>query len=134
MDVKKLYGTDPEFMDIFEHFAGDEVIHQKGQELDDVTRYMAILATLLGCQGQDAFRFILPQALQVGLTPVMVKEVVYQSCDYLGFARMLPFLNIVNEELEKQNIALPLPSQKTTTRDNRLEKGANTQAIILVTI
>lgn len=56
--------------------------------------------------------FILPQALQVGLTPVMVKEVVYQSCDYLGFAKMLPFLNIVNEELEKQNIALPLPSQK----------------------
>lgn len=130
MDVNKLYETDPEFMDIFEHFAGDEVIHQKGQELDDVTRYMAILATLLGCQGQDAFRFILPQALQVGLTPVMVKEVVYQSCDYLGFARMLPFLNIVNEELEKQNIALPLPSQKTTTRDNRLEKGADTQAII----
>ena len=67
MDVKKLYETDPEFMDIFEHFAGDEVIHQKGQELDDVTRYMAILATLLGCQGQDAFRFILPQALQLSL-------------------------------------------------------------------
>lgn len=58
---------------------------------------MAILATLLGCQGQEAFRFILPQALQVGLTPVMVKEVVYQSCDYLGFAKMLSFLNIVNE-------------------------------------
>lgn len=57
MDVNKLYETDPEFMDIFEHFAGDEVIHQKGQELDDVTRYMAILATLLGCQGQDVVLF-----------------------------------------------------------------------------
>ena len=84
--------------------------------------------------GAGGFSLYLPQALKVGVTPVMVKEVVYQSCDYLGFAKMLPFLNIVNEELEKQNVALPLPSQKTTTMDNRLEKGAHTQRIILVII
>ena len=45
--------TDPEFMERFEHFAFDEVINEPGQQLDDVTRHMAILATLLGCQGTD---------------------------------------------------------------------------------
>lgn len=43
--------TDPEFAERFEHFAFDEVPNEEGQQLDEVTRHMAILATLLGCQG-----------------------------------------------------------------------------------
>ena len=38
--------TDPEFMERFEHFAFDEVVNEAGQQLDDLTRHMAILATL----------------------------------------------------------------------------------------
>ena len=56
-----LHKTDAEFMERFEHFAFDEVVNEKGQELDDVTRYMAILATLIGCQGREAFRMMLPK-------------------------------------------------------------------------
>ena len=41
---------DPEFAERFEHFAFDEVVNEPGQQLDDVTRHLAILATLLGCQ------------------------------------------------------------------------------------
>ena len=55
-----LYETDPEFMERFEHFAFREVVHEPGQELDDETRYLAILSTLLGCQGVDEFRQVLP--------------------------------------------------------------------------
>ena len=44
--------TDAEFMERFEHFAFDEVVHEKGQELEEKTRYLAILATLIGCQGK----------------------------------------------------------------------------------
>ena len=40
---------DPEFAERFEHFAFDEVVNEPGQQLDDVTRHLAILATLLGC-------------------------------------------------------------------------------------
>lgn len=54
--------TDPEFMERFEHFAFDEVVNEAGQQLDDLTRHMAILATLLGCQGTDAFLLELPCA------------------------------------------------------------------------
>lgn len=124
------YETDPEFMESFEHFAFDEVVNEKGQQLDDSTRYMSILAALIGCQGLDAYKEILPKALDSGITPIMAKEIVYQSVDYLGYGRMLPFLKITNEILKERGIELPLASQKTTTLDNRLEKGIETQAEI----
>lgn len=125
-----LHETDAEFMEIFEQFAFNEVVHEEGQELDDQTRYMAILATLIGCQGEEAFRMMLPNALDAGLTSVMVKEVIYQSVDYVGFGRMLPFLEITNEVLLEKGIPLPVEKRATTNSENRLEKGAQAQADI----
>lgn len=128
--MENYYQTDPEFMERFAHFAFDEVVNEPGQELDPVTRHMAILATLLGCQGLDAFRELLPAALEAGVTPVMVKEIVYQSVDYLGIGRVLPFLQATNDCLTQQGVSLPLEGQATTTMENRLEKGAQAQGAI----
>ena len=122
--------TDPEFAERFEHFAFEEVVNEEGQQLDDVTRNMAILAALLGCQGVDEFRLALPRSLDQGLTPVMVKEIVYQAVDYLGIGRVLPFLNATNEILTERGVKLPLEGQATTTMENRLEKGAQAQVDI----
>ena len=121
---------DPEFAERFEHFAFDEVVNEPGQQLDDVTRHLAILATLLGCQGIDAFREELPAALDGGVTPVMAKEVIYQAVDYLGMGRVLPFLRAANEILAARGVSLPLEGQATTTLEDRLEKGAQAQADI----
>ena len=128
--TKPFQKTDPEFAERFEHFAFDEVVNEPGQQLDEVTRHMAILATLLGCQGTDAFRLELPRALDAGVTPVMAKEIVYQAVDYLGMGRVLPFLEITNEVLTERGVTLPLEGQATTTREDRLEKGAQAQAEI----
>lgn len=125
-----LYETDREFMGSFEHFAFEEVVNEKGQELEPKVRYTAILATLLGCQGTDAFRMMLPKALDAGVTPVMAKEIVYQATDYLGFGRVLPFINITNEILEARGVAIPLENQATTTLEDRLEKGIQAQVDI----
>lgn len=125
-----LYETDKEYMERFEHFAFEEVVNEKGQELEPKVRYTAILATLLGCQGTDAFRMMLPKALDAGVTPVMAKEIVYQATDYLGFGRVLPFINITNEILEARGVALPLENQATTTLEDRLEKGIQAQVDI----
>ncbi len=122
--------TDPEFMERLEHFANKEVVEEPGQQLDEPTRYLAILATLIGCQGLAVYRQILPAALDAGLTPVMVKETVYQAVDYLGIGRVLPFLDITNELFSARGIALPLEGQATTTMENRLEKGVQAQAEI----
>ena len=128
--MKNYRETDPEFVERVEHFAFDEVVNEPGQQLDEVTRHMVILATLLGCQGTDVFRQELPQALDAGVTPVMAKEIVYQAVDYLGMGRVLPFLDITNEVLTARGMALPLEGQATTTMEDRLEKGAQAQADI----
>lgn len=125
-----LYEIDREFIERFEHFAFEEVVNEKGQELEPGTRYRAILATLIGCQGTDAFRMMLPKALDAGVTPVMAKEIVYQATDYLGFGRTLPFVNITNEILKARGVALPLENQATTTLEDRLEKGIQAQVDI----
>lgn len=118
--------TDPaEFIEVFDNFAFDEVVNN--DDLDDRTRMMTILATLLGCQGIDEFRAMLPAALNFGVTPVEVKEIVYQAVDYLGIGRVFPFLKATNQVLEERGIELPLPGQSTTNRDNRLAKGEQAQ-------
>ena len=73
---------------------------------------------------------MLPKALDEGLTPVMVKEMVYQAVDYLGLGRVMPFLTATNDILTIRGVKLPLPGQATTTMENRLEKGARAQAEI----
>ena len=124
----ELFKTDPEFAGFFGNFAFDEVVARN--ELDGKTRFMAILATLLGCQGVDEFRIMLPMALENGLSPVEVKEVVYQATAYLGIGRVRPFLDATNAVLREKGIALPLAAQGTTTRENRREKGTRAQVDI----
>ena len=125
-----LHITDPEFMGRFAYFAFTEVLSEENQQLEEKIRYMAILATLIGCGGVEAYQEILPKALENGLAPVMVKEIVYQATDYLGYGRMLPFLSCTNEILTEKGVSLPLDGQATTTLDNRLEKGIEAQVEI----
>ena len=128
LDIYRL--TDPEFFERAQHFACDEVVNDESQRLPDDTRCLAILAALMGCQGTEVYRRVLPQALDAGLSPVAVKEMVYQSVDYLGLGRVLPFLDITNDILTARGVVLPLPGQAATTMDDRLEKGAQAQAEI----
>lgn len=123
--------TDPEFVERFASFAFDEVVNMpliEGMKpISDCTRFMAILATLLGCQGINEFRIMLPAALNVGLTPVEVKEIVYQAVAYLGIGRVMPFLTAVNEELERRGISLPLEPQAQTAYEQRRDAGNQVQ-------
>ena len=126
-DLKK---TDPEFIEFFYNFAFDEVVNEEGRTLDNRTRMLAILSTLLGCQGIDQFRSMVPSALDLGVTPVEIKETVYQAVAYLGIGRVLPFLNAVNDVFRSKGIALPLEGQSTTTPADRREKGTQAQVDI----
>ncbi|WP_033165276.1 carboxymuconolactone decarboxylase family protein [Clostridium sp. KNHs205] len=126
--AKNLSESDPELVEFFSRFAFEEVINE--DDLEDKTRMMAILATLLGCQGLDAYKAVLPEALNLGVTPVAVKEILYQSIAYLGMGRILPFLQATNEILAACGVELPLPGQATTTAETRLESGIQTQVDI----
>ena len=128
--VSDFLRTDPEFIERFDNFAFDEVINQEGQGLDDKTRFMAILATLLGCQGIDEFKAMMPAAMNFGVTPVEIKEITYQAVAYLGIGRVFPFLKAVNAVLEENGVTLPLEGQAMTTTDNRREMGTQAQVDI----
>ena len=122
--------TDPEFMARFEHFILEDVAAEKNCEMEAPLRYMVILAALLGCRGVDEFQAILPQALEAGVHPVMVKEIIYQATAYLGMGRIRPFLTAANTVFSQRGIALPLAGQATTTLEDRLEKGVQAQVDI----
>ncbi len=91
---------------------------------------MAVWASLMGSGGVDAYEETLPSALDSGLAPAAIKEIVYQAVDYLGYGRMLPFLHSANRFYKERGIQLPPEGQATTTLDDRLEKGALTQVKI----
>lgn len=126
--ISSLAQTDPEFIELFDNFAFDEVVNQ--DDLDHHTRMLTILATLLGCQGVEEFGKMLPAALNFGVTPVEAKEVVYQATAYLGIGRVYPFLSDTNEVLTQRGISLPLAGQSTTTAETRLTAGIQAQVDI----
>lgn len=123
----RLYENDPEFMERLEYFIQEEVMKEDGQVLDDVTRNLAVLATLLGCQGLELYRAVLEKALDEGVKPEMAKEIVYQAVDYLGLGRVFPFLAATNEVLEEKGLSPLMEDRATTTLSDRLEKGIQVQ-------
>lgn len=127
MDIRK---TDPEYAEILERFMRDEAVNGDEVRFPARLHYLAVLAALMGCGGTEAYRKLLPEALESGLSPVAVKEVVYQATDYLGYGRVLPFLRVTNEVLNAGGVSLPLAGQATVTQENRLEQGVQAQAEI----
>lgn len=127
----ELEKTDLEFLERLENFMFDEVVNTAPQPVSkpftERHRYMCILATLMGCQGIDLFKVNVSAALKAGVKPNEIKEIVYQGCDYLGYGRVYPFLRAVNEVFGKEGIALPLENAATTTMENRIEEGLQTQ-------
>ena len=48
-------------------------------ELDTKTRIMTILASNIASQAQTGYRMMLEGALRAGVTPVEIKEILYQA-------------------------------------------------------
>ncbi len=124
--VSDFLRTDPEFIEFFDNFAFDEVVNS--DDIDDHTRFISILATLLGSSSIDEFKGMLTAAYNFGVTPIEMKELVYQGVAYLGIGRVFPFLKAVNTFLEDKGIKLPLENQNT--EGERLEKGIKAQTEI----
>jgi len=127
--VSSLAITDPELREYFDNFAFDEVL-QHGS-LEARTRLIVQLAALIAGQTLAEYRTMLGAALTIGVTPVEVKEIVYQAVPYVGMAKVFDFLHATNDVLAERGIELPLPGQSTTTPETRMEKGRAVQAQII---
>ncbi len=124
----KLAETDPELIEVFDNFAFDEVL-QYGN-LDTRTRLMVILASMIASQALAEYKVMLGGALNVGVTPVEVKEIVYQAVPYVGMAKVYDFIHATNEILESRDIKLPVEGQSTTSPETRFDKGLAVQKAI----
>jgi 4-carboxymuconolactone decarboxylase len=124
----KLTETDPELIEIFDNFAFDEVPGYGN--LDTRTRLMVILASMIASQALGEYKVMLGGALNVGVTPVEVKEIVYQAVPYVGMSKVYDFIHATNEILESRGIKLPLEGQSTTSPETRFEKGLAVQKAI----
>jgi 4-carboxymuconolactone decarboxylase len=91
---------------------------------------MMILASLIACQAVSEYKIMAGAALNVGVTPVQLKEILYQAVPYVGMARAFDFLHATNEVLTNPGISLPLEGQSTTTPQTRYEKGLAAQKVI----
>lgn len=127
--VSTLAVTDPELIETFDNFAFDEVLRES--KLDVRTRLMVQLAAIIACQAVNEYRAMLGAALNVGVTPIEAKEIVYQAVPYVGIAKAFDFLHATNDVLRQRGVELPLPPQSTTTPENRMEKGLAVQKQII---
>lgn len=123
--VSTLAVTDPELVEVFDNWAFGELL--EGDPLDARTRLLVQLAALIACHAVREYGVMLGGALEVGVTPVEVKELVYQAVPYVGMGRMFDVLHATNEVLRARGVALPLAGQSTTTPDTRMSRGLATQ-------
>ncbi|MGG3693724.1 carboxymuconolactone decarboxylase family protein [Heyndrickxia ginsengihumi] len=126
--VPNAYATDPDFQDILSRFIFGEVFYQGN--LDDKQRELITLVVLTANQTLPQFKAHVGAALNVGVTPVEIKEAIYQCAPYIGFPKTLNAINEANEVFKAKNIELPIESQKQVDEDNRFDKGLATQVEI----
>ncbi len=118
-------GTDPEMMDILQKFIFGEVF--RTGELDIKTREMITCVTLATMQTLPQLKAHAGAALNVGVTPVELREAIYSCAPFIGFPKTLNALTVINEVFKERDISLPLEKQGTVTEENRHEKGAAVQ-------
>lgn len=122
--------TDPELIEVFDNFAFDEVISYGN--LDTKTRVMMILGSTIASHALGEYKMFVNAALNIGVSPVEVKEILYQSVPYVGISKVVDFIYSTNEIFTERGIKLPLEGQSTTTRETRYEKGLELQKEIFV--
>lgn len=116
---------DPELKDIMKRYIyGD--IYNHGN-LDIKMRQLITLAVLTTNMTLDQLEDNVKASLNAGVTPVEIKEAVYQCTPYVGFSKVISALNVVNKIFNEKGIKLPLEGQSTTDEDTRFDKGLEVQ-------
>ena len=114
-------GTDLEMMDILQKFIFGEVFRTGNLTMKQ--REMITCITLATMQTLPQLKAHAGAALNVGVTPEELREVMYLTAPFIGFPKMLNAVATVNEVFKERGISLPLEKQGTVTEENRHETG-----------
>ena len=117
--------NDPELMEILQKYIFGDIF-----SIGDLTikeREMITVVCLASIQCLPQLKAHLNAALNVGNTPLELREALYTCFNFLGFPRTLNALDTFNTVMKDRNISLPLESGKTIKDEERLNKGLEIQ-------
>lgn len=120
--------TDPDLVSMRDRLLYGEIAEHS--TLNDRQRALVTLVVLTTSQTLDELKAQANAALRVGVTPVEIKEALYQCAPYVGFPKTESAVRLVNEVFAEKNIALPVESQATVTEASRFKDGLAVQKVI----
>lgn len=118
-------GSDPEMMAILQKYIFGEIFTIG--ELDIKTREMITVTSLAVQQTLPQLKAHINAALNVGVTPVELRESIYQLAPFIGFPKTLNALAVLNEVFKEKGIETPLKSTITVKEEDRFAKGLEIQ-------
>ncbi len=99
-------------------------------DLDIKMREMLTVTSLTVQQTLPQLKAHINAALNVGVTPVELREAIYQCAPFIGFPKTLNALTFLNEVFKERGIQTPLKSTATTAEQERFAKGSAIQTPI----
>ena len=86
--------NDADLESIFNNFLYGEVYNHG--TLDPKLRELVTLVSLTASQGTDMIKPHVETALNIGVSPIEIKEALYQCSPYIGYPRTLNAITIIN--------------------------------------
>jgi 4-carboxymuconolactone decarboxylase len=124
--VQSLSGSDdPELMNILQRFIFGEVFFIGN--LSDTTRELITITALATNQTLPQLRAHTNGALNIGVKPIEIREVIYSLAPFIGYPKVLNALDTVNSVFKGRGIKLPLENQATVADNERFNKGKEIQ-------
>ena len=118
-------GNDPEMMKMLQKYIFGEVFAVGS--LDIKTREMLTVVSLSAQQALPQLKAHANAVLNVGVTPIELRETVYLCAPFVGFPKTLNALGVINEVFAERGIKLPLESQGKTAEEERFAAGSAIQ-------
>src|SRR4051812_13850762 len=116
---------DPELMTILQRFIFGEVFYIGN--LNDTTRELITITALATAQTLPQLKAHTAAALNIGVKPLEIREVIYQLAPFIGFPKVLNALDTINSVFKSRGIKLPLQNEATVSDTQRFDKGKEIQ-------
>lgn len=112
-------------MNILQRFIFGEVFYIGN--LGDTTRELISITALVTNQTLPQLKVHTNAALNIGVTPIEIREVVYQTALFIGFPKVPNALDTINSVFKSRGIQLPLENKATVQEHERFERGKEKQ-------
>ncbi len=109
-------------MDILQKYIFGEVF--RTGDLDIKTREMITCVSLAAMQLNCHSLKVTPAALNTGVTPIELREAIYQCAPIIGFPKVLNALGAIKLHIHGKRYQVTFGKQETVTEEDRLEKGS----------